>query len=77
MEETYPEGTFEALLVVAVNWCKYLQELQDALLIVEVGYLLKRLLNQLTKSFSLKRGENWEGKRKKITKKYLKYHLVE
>lgn len=51
---TYPKGTFEALLVVAVDWCYYLQELQDALLIVQIGYLLKRLLNQLTKSFSLR-----------------------
>lgn len=58
LEETYPQGTFEALLVVAVDWYKYFQELQDALLIVEIGYLLERLLNQLTKSFSLERGEN-------------------
>lgn len=64
MEETYPERTFEALLVVAVDRCKYLQELLDALLIVEIGHLLERLLNQLAKSFSLKRGENWEGKEK-------------
>lgn len=66
MEETYPEGTFEALLVVAVDWCKYFQELQDALLIIEIGYLLERLLNQLTKSFGLKTGENWEEKQRKL-----------
>lgn len=57
MEETYPEGTFEALLVIAVDRCEDLQKLQDALLIVEIGYLLECLLNQLSKSFSLKRGE--------------------
>lgn len=55
-QETYPEGTFEALLVVAVDWREYLQELQDALLVVEIGDLLERLLNQLTKSFSLEIG---------------------
>lgn len=67
VEETYPEGTFEALLVIAVDRCKYLQELQDALLIVEIGYLFERLLNQLTESFSLEREEKGEGRGKKIT----------
>lgn len=52
-DSTYPKGTFEELLVIAVNWCKYLQELQDALLIIKVGYLLKCLLNQFSKRFSL------------------------
>lgn len=66
VEETYPEGTFEALLVIAIDLCKYLQELQDALLVVEIGHLLKRLLNQLTKSFSLKRGQNLEEKGRKL-----------
>lgn len=55
MDQTYPEGTFEALLVIAVDWCKCLQELQNALLIIEIGYLLERLLNQLTKIFCLER----------------------
>lgn len=62
MEETYPKGTFEALLVIAVDWRQYLQELQDALLIVEIGHLLKRLLNQFTQSFSLGREEKGEVK---------------
>lgn len=55
-QETYPEGTFEALLVIAVDWREYLQELQDALLVVEIGDLFERLLNQLTKSFRLEIG---------------------
>lgn len=58
MEKTYPKCTFKELLVVAVDWCDDLQELQCALLIVEIGNLLERLLNQLPKSFSLKRGGN-------------------
>lgn len=33
-EETYPQGTFEALLVITVERCKNLQELQDALLVI-------------------------------------------
>lgn len=33
-EETYPQGTFEALLVITVDWCENLQELQDALLVI-------------------------------------------
>lgn len=66
-EETYPEGTFEALLVIAVDWCQYLEELQDALLIVEVGYLLKRLLNQFTQSFSLGREEGGGSERRDLT----------
>lgn len=33
-EETYPQGTFEALLVITVDRCKNLQELQDALLVI-------------------------------------------
>lgn len=61
IKETYPEGTFEALLIIAVDWSKYLQELQDALLVVEIGYLLKRLLDQLTESFSLKRIKTERG----------------
>lgn len=68
--KTYPEGAFEALLVIAVDWCKYLQELQDALLIVEIGYLLERLLNQLTKSFCLKR--NKKGERKGSKNNYIR-----
>lgn len=55
-QETYPEGTFEALLVIAVDWREYLQELQDALLVVEIGDLFERLLNQLTKSLRLEIG---------------------
>lgn len=65
MEETYPKGTFETLLVIAVDWCKYFQELQDALLIVEIGYLLECLLNQLTKGFSLEKEEEGVCKRRK------------
>lgn len=33
-EETYPQGTFEALLVITVDRSKNLQELQDALLVI-------------------------------------------
>lgn len=55
MTKAYPKGTFKALLVIAVHWGEYLQKPQDALLIVEVGHLFKRLLNQLTKSLGLER----------------------
>lgn len=53
--KTYPQGTFEALLVVAVNRRKNLQELLNALLVVEVGHLFEGLLNQLAESFGLRR----------------------
>lgn len=69
-QETYPEGTFEALLVVAVDWREYLQELQDALLVVEIGDLLERLLNQLTKSFSLEIG-GAEGRDNKLKSDFI------
>lgn len=52
---TYPQGTFEALLVIAVNRCKNLQELLNALLVIEVGHLFESLLDQLAQSFGLKR----------------------
>lgn len=67
VEEPYPQGTFEALLVIAVDGCKYLQKLEDALLIVEIGDLLERLLNQLAQSFSLEGEDTGEGKERKIT----------
>lgn len=52
---TYPQGTFEALLVVAVDRRENLQELLNALLVVEVGDLFEGLLDQLAESFGLKR----------------------
>ena len=55
--ETYPQRAFEALLVVAVDGGQDLQELHDALLVVEVGHLLEGLLDQLTKGLGLRRRE--------------------
>ncbi len=49
----YPQSTFEALFVEAVDGREYLKELVDALLIIEVSELLKGLLNLLTKSLGL------------------------
>lgn len=51
--ETYPEGAFETLLVIATDRCKDIQELEDALLIVEISYLLECLLNQFTECLRL------------------------
>lgn len=51
---THPEGTFEALLVVAADGCQDLEELEDALLVIEVGHLLECLLDQFTKRLGLK-----------------------
>lgn len=51
----YPQGAFEALLVVAVNRRQDLQELLNALLVVEVGHLLEGLLDQLAESFGLEK----------------------
>lgn len=56
---SYPQSTFEALLVEAVDGREYLKELVDALLIIEVSKLFKGLLDLLTKSLCLieRRGE--------------------
>lgn len=51
---TYPQSTFEALFVKAVDGGQDLEELVDALLVVEVGELLERLLDLLAKSLGLK-----------------------
>lgn len=54
----YPQSTFEALFVEAIDRREYLKELVDALLIIEVSKLLKGLLDLLTKSLCLiERGE--------------------
>lgn len=50
----YPQSTFEALFVEAVDGRDYLKELVDALLIIEVSKLLKGLLDLLTKSLRLR-----------------------
>lgn len=57
--ETHPQRAFEELLIVAANRSQNLQELQHALLVVQVSYLLKRLLDQLPKSFGLRRRKFW------------------
>lgn len=49
----YPQSTFEALFVKAVDGREYLKELVDALLIIEVSELLEGLLDLLTKSLRL------------------------
>lgn len=49
----YPQSTFEALLVKTVNWGDDLEELVDALLVVEVGKLLEGLLDLLPQSLCL------------------------
>lgn len=49
----YPQSTFEALLVKTVNRGDYLKELVDALLVVEVGELLKGLLDLLPQRLCL------------------------
>lgn len=53
----YPQSTFEALFVEAVDGRDYLKELVDALLIIEVSKLLKGLLDLLTKSLRLRERE--------------------
>lgn len=58
----YPQSTFEALLVEAVDGREYLKELVDALLIVEVSKLLKGLLDLLTKSLRLIEREQKKNK---------------
>lgn len=54
----YPQSTFEALFVKAIDGREYLKELVDALLIVKVGKLLKGLLDLLPKSLRLIEREN-------------------
>lgn len=49
----YPQSTFEALLVKTINWGDYLEELVDALLVVEVGELLEGLLDLLPQCLCL------------------------
>lgn len=49
----YPQSTFEALFVKAVNRRNYLKELVDALLIIEVSKLLESLLDLFSKSLRL------------------------
>ena len=50
---SYPQSTFEALFVEAVDGREDLKELVDALLIIEVSELLKGLLDLLTESLRL------------------------
>ena len=71
MEETYPKGTSEELLVEAVDWRQYLQELQDALFVIEIGYLLKRLLNQFTESFGLEARKREKMREMRIKKSFI------
>lgn len=63
----YPQSTFEALLVKTVNWGDDLEELVDALLVVEVGKLLEGLLDLLPQSLCLETvmRERERGKKKK------------
>lgn len=51
---THPERALEALLVEPVHWGEDLEELQDALLAVEVGELSERLLDQFSERFGLR-----------------------
>lgn len=63
----YPQSTFEALLVKTVNWGDDLEELVDALLVVEVGKLLEGLLDLLPQSLCLETvtRERKRGKKKR------------
>lgn len=64
----YPQSTFEALLVKTVNWGDDLEELVDALLVVEVGKLLEGLLDLLPQSLCLEtvtREREREGEKKR------------
>lgn len=63
---SYPQSTFEALLVKAVNWGDYLKELVDALLVIEVGKQFEGLLDLLPQRLCLEtvmmereRGDKW------------------
>lgn len=58
----YPQSTFEALFVKAVDGRDYFKELVDALLIIEVSKLLESLLDLLSKSLRL---ADTRGKEKK------------
>lgn len=58
----YPQSTFEALLVKTVNWGDDLEELVDALLVVEVGKLLEGLLDLLPQSLCLETVTRERGK---------------
>lgn len=58
----YPQSTFEALFVKAVDGRDYFKELVDALLIIEVSKLLESLLDLLSKSLRL---ADMKGKEKK------------
>lgn len=59
----YPQSTFEALFVKAVDGRDYFKELVDALLIIEVSKLLESLLDLLSKSLRL---ADTRGKEKKV-----------
>ena len=52
---THAQGAFEALLVEAVDGGQDLEELVDALLVIQVGELLEGLLDQLPEGLSLRR----------------------
>lgn len=69
--ETYPEGTFETLLVIATDRCKDIQELEDALLIIEISYLLECLLNQFTECLSLQK------RREKLNKGFIIFYTLD
>lgn len=77
MEETYPKGAFETLLVIATDRCKDIQELEDALLIVEISYLLECLLDQFTECLRLQReGRKAFNKDNKLIFDRLDYQTV-
>lgn len=59
----YPQSTFEALFIEAVDGRDYFKELVDALLIIEVSKLLESLLDLLSKSLRL---ADMRGKEKKV-----------
>ncbi len=54
---SYPQSTSKALFVESVDGCQDLKELQDALLVVQAGELLKRLLDLFPQRFGLKHSE--------------------
>ena len=52
--DAYPQSTFKTFLVKSVDRRKNLEELEDALRIVEVGNLFEGLLDQLPQCFCLR-----------------------
>lgn len=55
LNSTHPESTFKTLLIKSVYRRQDLKELEHTLLVVQIGKLLKCLLDQFPQGFSLKR----------------------